>query len=43
MEDINQLTIAIKKLLNAKQSLPESYHKGIDELIRKLANKISEA
>ena len=43
MEDMNQLTIAIKKLLNAKQSLPESYHEGIDELIRILANKLSES
>jgi|TARA_R110001606_G_scaffold55377_3_gene134999 hypothetical protein len=41
MNDITKLTIAIKKLLKTKEHLPESYHEGIDELIRNLANKIS--
>jgi hypothetical protein len=40
MEDINKLTIAMKKLLKSKERLPKSYHEGIDKLIRKLANNI---
>jgi hypothetical protein len=38
---INKLTIAIKKLLKTKDSVPRSYHKDIDKLIRKLTNEIA--
>tara|TARA_B100000900_G_C20113513_1_gene526898 strand:- start:347 stop:478 length:132 start_codon:yes stop_codon:yes gene_type:complete len=42
MEDLNVLTLSIRKLLKAKKSLPVQFHGDIDKLIRKLTNKISE-
>ena len=40
MNEIDKLTITLKKLLKSKEYLPKSYHEGIDGLIRKISNKI---